>query len=54
MRGSVCKPVWIGFQTRLDLRRKFFTVWMVRHWKRLLREVVDTPSLETFKVMLST
>jgi len=24
----------------------------VKHWSRLLREVVDAPSLETFKVRL--
>jgi len=37
---------------RLDIRKKFFTVSMVKHWHRLLREVADAPSLETFKVVL--
>ena len=36
----------------LDIRKKFFTVRLVRHWKRLPRDVVDAPSLETFKVRL--
>ena len=37
---------------RLDIRRKFFTVKVVRHWNRLPREVLDAPSLEAFKARL--
>ena len=37
---------------RLDIRKKFFTMKVSKHWHRLLREVVEAPSLETFKARL--
>ncbi|KFQ94217.1 hypothetical protein Y956_04552, partial [Nipponia nippon] len=37
---------------RLDIRKEFFTMKVVRHWNRLPREAVDAPSLEMFKARL--
>ena len=37
---------------RLDIRRKFFTVSVVRHWNSLPSEAVDFPSLQAFKARL--
>ena len=46
-QGSGFKLEEGGF--RLDIRKKFFTVRVVRHWNS---EVVDTPSFKAFKARL--
>ncbi|KFR14827.1 hypothetical protein N306_07522, partial [Opisthocomus hoazin] len=37
---------------RLDIRKKFFTMRVVKRWNRLPREAVDAPSLEVFQARL--
>jgi len=50
MRGNVFTLEESRF--RLDIRRTRCIMTVVKHWNRLSREIVDTPSLKVFKVRL--
>ena len=55
--SRVCCDRGNGFKLKerrlkFHIRKKFFTIRVLKHWNRLLRGVVDAPSLETFKVRL--
>jgi len=37
----------------INMEKNFFTVRVMEHWNRLPREVVESPSMEIFKICLN-
>ena len=37
-----------------NMWKNFFMVMVMKHWNRLVREVVESPSMEVFKTQLDT
>ena len=46
MKGNSFKLEEVRF--RLDIRKKFFTMRVMRHWNKLPCEILNASSLETF------
>lgn len=51
MNKGKCLQITEG-RLRLDVRKRCFTIRVVRHWHRLRRKVTDAPVLVTFKIRL--
>ena len=49
-KGGMAFSLEVNF--RLDVKKKFFTQRVVRHWKSLFREVFEVPSPGVFKARL--
>lgn len=52
IRGNGHKPHHREFHT--SNRKNFFTLRVIEDWNKVLREVLESPSLEIFKIHLTT